>query len=295
MSKYKRKYKTQLNEYQLNTLNLVENKTIRDSLMSILSYTIKLNSEKTELYKEYQFDFLKKDPNELKLSFQSFHTRYNTKYHTKISLQTLKNRIEQLIDLKLLVVLRKEKKTNIYGFILEKTNDLSNNVSENVSEINCTETLEATMFEDNSSIEQILNYKTKNNINTKSINIKTKDLDSNEPTSFDYDSYLDSERKVCDWSIVCTKANQLFKALKVRSSLIKECVIAKLSKYYTTITAKHLDIYITKMIINAREQSHSRWEQTRNTMASAPKLRFCNFEERQYTQEYYNYLESNLL
>ena len=278
-------YKIKLNNYQINTLNLIENKNIRESLMSILSYTIKLNSEKTELYNKHEFDFLKKEPNELKLSFQSFHTRYNTKYHKKISLQTLKNRIEQLIDLKLLVVLRKEKKTNVYGFILEKINDLSDNLSKNMSEINCAETVESTIFEDNSNIEQMLNSKIKNNINTK-------DLDSSEPTLFDYDSYLDSERKVCDWSIVYTKANQLFKALKVRSSMIKECVIAKLSKYYTTITAKHLDIYITKMIINAREQSHSRWEQTRNT---TPKLRFCNFEGRQYTQEYYAYLESNLL
>lgn len=288
-------YKVELNDYQINTLNLIENKNIRESLMSILSYTIKLNSEKTELYNYHEFDFLKKEPNELKLSFQSFYKRYNTKYHKKISLQTLKNRIEQLLDLKLLVVLRKEKKTNVYGFILEKTIDLSNNLSENMSEINCAEIVESTVIEDNSNIEQILNSKTKNNINTKSINIKTKDLDSSEPTEFDYNSYIDAERKICDWSIVCTKANQLFKALNVKSSRIKECVIAKLSKYYTTITVKHLDIYITKMIINAREQSHRRWEQTRNTLASAPKLRFCNFEEREYTQEYYDYLESNLL
>ena len=277
-------YKIKLNNYQINTLNLIENKNIRESLMSILSYTIKLNSEKTELYNKHEFDFLKKEPNELKLSFQSFHTRYNTKYHKKISLQTLKNRIEQLIDLKLLVVLRKEKKTNVYGFILEKTNDLSNNLSKNMSEINCAEPVETTVFEDNSNREQILNSKTKN-----------KDLDSSEPTLLDYDRYLDSERKVCDWSIVCTKANQLFKALKVRSSRIKECVIAKLSKYYTTITVKHLDVYITKMIINAKEQSRSKWEQTRNAMASAPKLKFCNFEGRQYTQEFYDSLEKKLL
>jgi len=275
-------YKIKLNDYQMNTLNLIENKNIRESLMSILSYTLKLNYEKTKLYKEYEFDFLKKEPNELKLSFQSFHTRYNTKYHKKLSLQTLKNRIEQLIDLKLLVVLRKEKKTNVYGFILEKINGLSNNLSENMSEINCAETVNSTVIEDNSNIEQILNSKTKNNINTKSINIKTKDLDSNEPNEFDYDEYLDSERKVCDWNIVCTKANELFKALKVRSSRIKECVIAKLSKYYHTITTKHLESYITKMIINAREQSHSNWEQSRNKIAQAPALSFCNFEGRQY-------------
>lgn len=285
-------YKIKLTDYQLNTLNLIDNETIRQSLMSILSYTMKLNSEKTELYNEHQLEFLKKEPNELKLSFQSFYKRYNTKYHNKISLQTLKNRIQQLIDLKLLVVLRKEKKTNIYGFILEKTNDLSNNVSENVSEINCAEPIESTAFGHDTELEQILNTKTKNNINTKSINIKTKDLDSNEPNGFDYDEYLGSERKVCDWSIVCTKANQLFKALKVRSSRIKECVISKLSKYYTTITAKHLDIYITKMIINAREQSNSNWEKTRNNMAQAPALRFCNFEGRQYD---YDALEKKLL
>ena len=272
-------YKIPLNEYQMNTLNLVENETIRDSLMSILAYTMKLNLEKTDLYKEHQLDFLKKEPNQLKLSFQSFYKRYNTKYHKKISLQTLKNRIEQLIDLKLLVVLRKEKKTNVYGFILEKTNDLSNNLSENVSEINCAEIVKSTVIEYNSNIEQILNS-------------KTKDLDSSEPTEFDYDRYIDAERKICDWSIVCAKVNQLFKALNVRSSRIKEYVIAKLSKYYTMITAKHLDIYITKMIVNAQEQSRSRWEQTRNTMTYAPKLRFCNFEGRDYN---YDSLEKKLL
>jgi Fe2+ or Zn2+ uptake regulation protein len=267
-------YKNKLTDFQVNTLNLIENFDIRKSLMSIFSYMLIINTRKNELYGEYQIKLLEKDPDKLKVSFGELHRLY-TRNHQKISLQTIKNRIEKLVELKLLIVVSKTKKTNVYKFVYEKSEIISNNVSNNE---NFTCEVDP-IFDSNLQEDKYINSKS------------NKDLDSNNSTEFDYENYVTVERKVCDWSMVCSKFDEICKALKIKNSWIKERVCSKLQKYYYTITVKHLESYIVKMISNARTEYHRSYE----INAKNKKLCFNNFEGRNYSANDYAFMEKRLL
>jgi hypothetical protein len=266
---YKPQFEDKLNEYQFNKLNLIDNLDLRGSLISILSYMMIINDRKNDQYNEHQLDFLKKNSNELKISFSEFRKLY-VKNHKKLSLTTVKERIYKLSELGLLKI-SKVNNINSYTFITEK--------SEIPTTKNCTASTENTRLELNEDFCSFVD-----NIN--------KDLDSNNPEGFDYENYIDSEQKVSDWDLVCKKTQDIFKMLKVKNAWIKETVIAKLSKYYSNVTFKHLDKYICTMITNARQQYYNNYNKLVKNAVAAPPLNFVNFEPRNYD---YDALEERLL
>lgn len=241
-------YKYILNEYEINKLNLIENDNIRLNLMSVLSYLHIYNERKNSDFETHQLNFLEKKEDELKISFAKLHKAY-TRSHAKISLQTLKNRIQTLIELKIIKIIGKVQKTNVYQFISSMSDNMSNNMS-NEKQI---EDIENTNIKADSKKHK---YESRTTI---------KDLDSsnNSSADFNYDNYIKDERKVSDFEIVSKKLNELLKIAKVRSPWIKNKVINKVCKYYNTISAKHLEAYICKCIENARNDYYSSYNQSK--------------------------------
>ncbi|WP_039241160.1 hypothetical protein [Clostridium botulinum] len=123
-------YKTNLIEEELNKLNLIENESIRKSCMSILSYLIKKNTEENKKYLDTNLENLK-DQSTFKISLRKFLGKYN-RSHQKISLGTLKNRIDLLIKYKLINL---ESKSTYSFFRYRLNKDLNKNLNnENIAE-----------------------------------------------------------------------------------------------------------------------------------------------------------------
>lgn len=269
-----KEYTYEFNDYQNNRFAFIENKDIRASLMSVLAYLILYNEKRNEDYKKTGLKILEKQIDKLRVSFSILHKKYarNRKYRGKkvITLATLKDRIYTLVELGLLKI-EKDRDVNLYSFIDCEETKISENLSGFLTSEKVPEVIENTTVNDND--EKTLYNSVRDN----------KDLDSNScKNNMDYEGYIDAERKVNDWSFVCKKLNELFKAFKVRSNWIKEQVISKLNKYYHTITIKHLESYICTCISNAQQQSYSKYQdiiKIQNCIPAAPVI--CNFEERE--------------
>lgn len=246
-----RTYDIEFTVDELNKFNLVESDTMRISLMSVYRYLLKLNLKENAKLKEANLENLKEDPNKLKISYRRFLAAYNHRGIVKISIRTLKNRIDKLIELKLISV-EEIKNTYQYSFCRYK-------VIKNVNSFDCPQTLE------------------KSNVNNNSINPKStiflnpigfkKDLDSyKSQDNFDYEGYL-SQNKKCTWDDIISVLPRIFSLLKIRSRWIKGQVVSKLYDYSEKITKKHMVKYICSVIINARSdyyKSYNKYCQNQN-------------------------------
>lgn len=202
-------YKTKFTEKEINLLNTVERINTRTSLMSLYAYLI----------------CQAKENGTLSFSYRYFLGRYN-RSHKKISLGTLKNRLNTLISLGLLTV-KKVKQSCEY--ILNRFL--------NSSKVETS--IENTNLEHNDSEHKYIN----NNIN---IDI---DLYSNSKKDFDPSKY----KKCTSLVDVRKKVKELLKIKKVKSSWIKERVLIKVTQNYRKITVKFLENYILKIIASQRE------------------------------------------
>jgi len=280
-------YRNKLNEYQLTLLNFIRNEGIRKSAMSILSYMLTVNKRKNDDYQNYQAYKLEKDPNKLKISFGEFHKLY-IRNHQQISIRTLKNRINTLAELNLIVI-SKINNTNVYQFIFDKLCDVPKDIPKDVPKLEEDEPIDSTSLSENFNEHKYINSKT-----------SIKDLDFKHCPDFDYEKYIDGERKICDLEVVINKMFQLFELFKVRSSYVKEKVRAQLSKYYTTITAKHLDLYVARIISNVQVEYHSYWkarklEERKAAERSKPIAFVGNCPSRNYSDDEYTFMENKLL
>lgn len=202
-------YKTKFTEKEINLLNTVERINTRNSIMSLYSYLIRQT----------------KDNGTLSFSYRSFLNKYN-RSHKKISLGTLKNRIDTLVTLGLLTV-KKVKQSCEY--ILNRFL--------NSSKVDTS--VENTNLKYNDSEHKYIN----NNIN---IDI---DLYSNSEKEFDSSKY----EKCTSLVDVRNKVRELLKIKKVKSSWIKERVFVKVTQNYRKITVRFLESYILKTIASQRE------------------------------------------
>lgn len=151
-------YKTNLIEEELNKLNLIENEAIRKSCMSILSYLIKKHTEENKKYTDANLENLK-DQSTFKISFRKFLEKYN-RSHKKISLGTLKNRIDLLLKYKLINLESK----STYSFF---RHNLNKNLNKNLNTENIAESIVNTDVEVVEAEHKYLNNKINinNNIN----------------------------------------------------------------------------------------------------------------------------------
>ncbi|MCX0353446.1 plasmid replication protein [Clostridium perfringens] len=200
-------YKTKFTEKEINLLNTVERINTRNSIMSLYAYLICQT----------------KDNGTLSFSYRSFLNKYN-RSHKKISLGTLKNRIDTLVTLGLLTV-KKVKQSCEY--IL---NRFLNSSKVDIS-------IENTNLECNDSEHKYIN----NNIFI--------DLYSNSEKEFDSSKY----EKCTSLVDVRNKVRELLKIKKVKSSWIIERVFVKVTQNYRKITVRFLESYILKTIASQRE------------------------------------------
>lgn len=236
-------YKTKFTEKEINLLNTVERINTRNSIMSLYSYLIRQT----------------KDNGTLSFSYRSFLNKYN-RSHKKISLGTLKNRIDTLVTLGLLTV-KKVKQSCEY--ILNRFL--------NSSKVDTS--VENTNLKYNDSEHKYIN----NNIN---IDI---DLYSNSEKEFDSSKY----EKCTSLVDVRNKVRELLKIKKVKSSWIKERVFVKVTQNYRKITVRFLESYILKTIASQRELYYKNYKKYIKSKITP------NFTQR----EDYNYiiLEQQLL
>lgn len=264
-------YKYKFTDYELQKLNLITNDSIKLSLMSILSYMKLYNQNRNTDYEMHRLDMLKKDADQLKISFENLHDAY-VKFLKKhgnkqyiISLQTLKNRLEKLIELKLLIVVSKIKKTNVYAFI--------SNVSENISDIENITSLENTCVQDELLCPKYINNKY---INTYTLN--TTDVVKSEV------------EKVHALDLV----HDVFNDLKVKSKVIKSMVIAKLKniildaagaiKYIVTVLTEKTEQYNLMRVKYAQQVAKTKYSKSKNSYKpnTAKERGFNNFDAREY-------------
>lgn len=208
------------------------------------------------------------------ISFSKIHEDYN-KWINKnkkrrpelknISLKQIKNIVNKLKDLGLLII-KNVKKRNCY--FLPLPNKLPNN--ENITPIDIT------------SLDE--NYSVPRNIRNNNI-----DIDSNSNSKeFNADMY----EKCTSLVDVREKVKELLKAARVKSSWIKNKVLTKLSENYRNITIKFLESYINKVIENTRHTHYSNYgKYTKNNANNRVQP---NFTERDYSKDYWKYLEENL-
>lgn len=232
-----KKHDIEFTIYELNRFNLIESDGIRLSLMSIYRYLLKLNLKRNTQLKEVNLENLKEDPYKLNMSFRKFLAAYNRRgsSYSKISIGTLKQRIDKLVELNLIHT-SKIKKSFTYSFCRYEMNT-------NLNNSNNTESVDTTSLD-----VDLKNYKSISFLNPKGFK---KDLDSNKIDNFDYENYLNQNEK-CTWEDVSSVLPKLFKLLKIKSHWIKGQVISKLFNYARFITKKHMVKYICSAIINAR-------------------------------------------
>ncbi|MBO3339202.1 plasmid replication protein, partial [Clostridium perfringens] len=182
-----------------------------------------------------------------------------------ISLKQIKNIVNKLKDLGLLII-ENVKKRNCY--FLPLPNKLPNN--ENIT------------IPDTTSIEG--NQTTPRYIRNNNI-----DIDSNSNSKeFNADMY----EKCTSLVDVRSKVKELLKAARVKSSWIKNKVLTKLSENYRNITVKFLESYINTVIENTRNTYYSNYRKYIKNNANNRVL--PNFTERNYSKDYWKYLEENL-
>ncbi|MCD3217809.1 hypothetical protein G8S55_11330 [Clostridium botulinum C] len=157
-------YKTNLNELELNKLNLIENKEIRNSCMSILSYLIKKHTEEIEQYADANLENLK-DQFTFKISLRKFLEKYNRGHQNyKISVKTLKLRMDLLQELKLITI---TKVNNINTYFFNRFLEGNKVGNKKGNKKNVTQTVDTTTVEAVSKKHKYLNNKINinNNIN----------------------------------------------------------------------------------------------------------------------------------
>ncbi|ABG87905.1 plasmid replication protein [Clostridium phage phiSM101] len=212
------------------------------------------------------------------ISFTKFHKFYNdwvNKHKKKrpslknISLTQLKFTVNRLKDLGLLII-EKNKKTNIYK--LPATEKPTNN--ENITEgIN-------TSLEANSSVPMI------SGSSYIDIDIYSK-TEKNENKEFEADKY----EKCTSLVDARRKAKELFNKFNVKNNWIKNRVLVTISYVYKNVTVRFLESYISKLIRNAREEYKKNW--IKYTNIKVKQVKEANFTQR----EDYNWkeLEQKLL
>ncbi|WP_415333948.1 plasmid replication protein [Clostridium perfringens] len=238
-------YKVNFTEQENNLFNTIEKENIRNSVMSLYAY---LSGRAVN--------------GSITFSYRPFLNKYN-RYHQKLSLGTLKNRINTLVDLGLVTVV-KVKQACTY-----KLNRFLNSLKP-------IESTENTNIEaDNQKLKYI------NNINNIDI-----DLYSNSNNEFDSSRY----EKCTSLVDVRNKVRELLKVCKVKSNWIKDRVLVKVSKAYRNITVKFLENYILKAIEDARNTYKKNW--IKYTNIAVKPVREANFTQREYDWEV---LEQELL
>lgn len=283
MAKYIKNCEKNLTDYQLTVLNLIDNLEMRKSLMSTLAYMTIINDRKNNQYEEFQLSFLKKDPNKLKISFGELYELYK-KNHKKLSLTTLKERVYKLIELGLLKI-SKSNHVNLYTFITSKPSLSNSALSGSSTSLPTSENVPE-------PIENTIVQETETTVYPVFV---TKDLDSNAKHNEEYENYISAERKVTDWDVVCNKLTDLFKACRIKGSWIKERVIEKLYKYYTTVTAKYLDNYILRTIADAQKTYHANYDKYVKNNVPTPQSNYaqnCCKPRQEYD---FNAIEETLL
>lgn len=269
-------YKIEFTDQEKNKFNLIENENIRKSCMSVYMYLLKINDNINTSYDNANVKHLK-DSNKLKISYRKFIDKY-CRYHGKISIKTLKERMDKLKELGLIII-EVIKNTNVYSFCRFEGNTISNNNVNNTENVTCVRN---TNIEADSNLPKYLNLKINYNY-----------LYSN---STDGTNNYDIEQEKCSLDFILELAKESFKKMKVKSNYIKNKVIQKLNKYYNTIVKINALSYVTTIINNTREESNSNYNKyvgiKYNKIQQKP-LRFCSYSgQREYD---YAALERKLL
>lgn len=238
-------YKVTFTDQENNLFNTIERENTRSSVMSLYAYLIGNATDGS-----------------ISFSYRLFLNKYN-RNHKKISLGTLKNRINTLVELGLLTV-EKVKQSCTY-----KLNRFLNSLKPTLD-------TENTSLEGNGSEHKYIN-----NINNIDI-----DLYSNSNNEFDSSKY----EKCTSLVDVRNKVRELLKACRVKSNWIKDRVLVKVSKAYRNITVKFLENYILKAIEDAINTYKKNW--IKYTNVTVKPVREANFTQREYD---YDVLEEQLL
>lgn len=230
-------YKVNFTEQENNLFNTIEKENIRNSVMSLYAY---LSGRAVN--------------GSITFSYRPFLNKYN-RYHQKLSLGTLKNRINTLVDLGLVTVVKvKQACTYKLNSFLNSLKPIESTENANVEE--CNEKL-----------------KYINNINNIDI-----DLYSNSNQEFDSSKY----EKCTSLVDVRNKVRELLKFKRVKSNWIKDKVLIAITKNFRNITKQFLESYILKTIDNFRKTYYKNWAKyTRKQSVHA------NFTQR----EDYNWVE----
>lgn len=267
-------YKINFTVEELSKFNTIERQKTKESLMSIYAYLLKLTKKKNDLYQNAGIDT---DNTSLKISFRKFLTAYN-RYHSKISLPTLKFYIDKLKELGLIAI---QKVKNVFTYFFFRFG-LNKKLNENLNTSQSTESIESSNVESN---DEHLKY----------LNPKVNDLDSNSCTATKENTVkidIENEEKITNWDYIDTLIKEAFKSLHVRSAWIKTEVIEKLFKYYRTITKRYAMSYIYKAIASARTRYYTNYNKY-------VKNNYCQNEavqlKRKYSHEEIKDMERGLL
>lgn len=275
-------YKINFTIEEINKFNLLGNEKIRKSIMSIYMYMLKLNEKENRKYADANLNNLKHEFT-LSISMLKFLNAY-VRNHTKISIRTLKKRIDKLEELQLIFV-DKSTKNNVYSFC--RFCQVNEKVNEKVNDENTAQTTETTDVDDCTE-----KHKSLNSQNDLDVDFRNNSYKKTTNLNFDNSQY----RKIEKWSDISELLFNTFKDLKIRSNRIRAVVIDKIEKNLNNITVRFAKNYIYKVILQVKIQE----ERRRIAYAKSIKINFeaqkqdtfNNFEQRSYN---FDELEKNLL
>lgn len=236
------------------------NKVELKKLNTIKSKKVRLST--MSLY-SYLYKHITKNDNMLCISLKKLMKKYN-RSHEKLSLTALLDRVTRLLDLKLINV-TKVNNTNCYFLNNVKQNNLNPTESGMNTKVNSTQEKHKYIYNNNNIYIDLYSY--------------------NNNYKFNIENY-----KKCNSLVdVRLKAKELLNRLRVRSPWIKDRVLVKVSQNFRNITIKFLENYIIKVISSARELYY------KNYRKYIKSKTLPNFTERNYSKDFYNYIENNLI
>lgn len=283
-------YKIKFYKNELNKFNIIENKDIRKSCMSIYMYMLKLIHVEKEKFLNAGLEAPK--TNTLKISYRKFLEKY-TRYHGSMSLPTLKSRIELLLKIGIIKI-NKIKNSFEYSFYRFWINEKPN---EKPNDLNVDETTDTT--------EQTSNSQKPKDLNSKSLDL---DIDTRYNShelcekkyinSFSNKFNSEGLERCSSWNDIEMPLKAAFKEMKIRSSKLKNTIINNLENNLSNITKKFASNYVRKAVLQvkvAEERRRAAYRQAITVQYDSRKCDGWNNYGCQHGVEYYLDAESKLL
>lgn len=261
-------YKIKFYKKEINKFNIIENKDIRKSCMSIYMYMLKLVNMEKEKFYNAGLEVPKTC--KLKISYRKFLEKY-TRYHGSMSLPTLKSRFELLLEIGIIKI-KSIKNSFEYSFYRFWANEESNEKS---NDLDVSETTDNT--------DQTTYFEKPKDLNSKSLDLDIDTRNNSDELHEDKNNNSFSDKfnsegleRCSSWDDIEMHLKNAFKELKIRSSKLKNTIINKLEDNLNNITKKFAYNYIRKTVLQVKVLEERRRTAYRRAIVIKYNSRKCD-------------------